>query len=70
MSTFIERNCLYERDPFLKRDKKSKAIELLKFRQCMNSCCAKAITSKFGEELIERNFATTFKEKASRERKG
>lgn len=69
MSTFIERMCLYIKDPFIK-DKKSKTIELLKFRQCMNSCCAKAVTLKFGEELVKRGFATTFKEKASREGKG
>ena len=61
MSTFIEKYCLYPKNSVLK-DKKSKTIEILKFRQCMNSCCAKVMTLQFGESLIQNGFATTYKE--------
>ena len=61
MSTFIAKYCLYPKRSTLK-DKKSKTIEILKFRQCMNSCCAKVMTLQFGESLIKNGFATTYKE--------
>ena len=55
----FQRTCLYEANSTQKRDKKSKAIELLRFRQCRDTCCPKRFTSKSGEELINRGFVTT-----------
>lgn len=59
MATIFEKTCLYEANLAQRRDKKSKAIELLRFRQCRDTCCPKRLTSKRGEELINRGFATT-----------
>ena len=60
MNALFQRTCLYEANPAQKRDKKSKAIELLRFRQCRDTCCPKRFTSKSGEELINRGFVTTY----------
>ena len=65
----FQRTCLYEANSAQKRDKKSKAIELLRFRQCRDTCCPKRFTSKGGEELINRGFATTYFSKRQEERK-
>ena len=59
MATILEKTCLYEANLAQRRDKKSKVIEILKFRQCRDTCCPKRLTSKRGEELINRGFATT-----------
>ena len=48
-----------------KRLKKSKAIELLKLRQCRDTCCPRIFTDKRAEELISMGFATTTDSKAS-----
>jgi len=59
MSTFIEKSCVGVTDPAFLRDKKSKTIELLKLRQCRDSCCPKIFTEKRVEELINGGFVTT-----------
>ena len=65
MATIFEKTCLYEANLAQKHNKKSKAIEILKFRQCRDTCCSKRLTSKRGEELINRGFATTDSNKRS-----
>ena len=69
MNALFQRTCLYEANSAQKRDKKSKAIELLRFRQCRDTCCPKRFTSKRGEELINRGFVTTYFSKRQEERK-
>jgi len=69
MTALFQRTCLYGANLAQKRDKKSKAIELLRFRQCRDTCCPKRFTSKGGEELINRGFATTYFSKRQEERK-
>ena len=65
MSTFKEKSCLQVTDPAFFRDNKSKTIELLKLRQCRDTCCARIFTDKRAEELVSRGFATTTDSKAS-----
>jgi len=65
MSTFKEKSCLQVTDPAFLRDNKSKTIELLKLRQCRDTCCARIFTDKRAEELVSRGFATTTDSKAS-----
>ena len=60
MNALFQRTCLYDANLAQRRDKKSKAIELLRFRQCRDTCCPKRVTSKRGEELINRGFVTTY----------
>jgi len=69
MNALFQRTCLYDANLAQKRDKKSKAIELLKFRQCRDTCCPKRFTSKRGEELINRGFVTTDNSKSYRSRR-
>lgn len=65
MSTFKEKSCLQVTAPAFLRDNKSKTIELLKLRQCRDSCCPRIFTDKRAEELVSRGFATTTDSKAS-----
>lgn len=70
MSTFKEKACLQVTDPHFLKDNKSKTIELLKLRQCRNTCCAKIYTDKRAEELVTRGFATTLEEHSSKTKEG
>jgi hypothetical protein len=70
MSTFKEKACLQVTDPHFLKDNKSKTIELLKLRQCRNTCCAKIYTDKRAEELVDRGFATTLEEHSSKTKEG
>lgn len=65
MSTFIEKSCLGVTAPAFLRDNKSKTIELLKLRQCRDTCCPRIFTEKWAEELVDRGFATTTESKTS-----
>ena len=65
MSTFIEKSCVGVTAPAFLRDKKSKTIELLKLRQCRDSCCPKIFTESWVEEMVDRGFATTSEDKTS-----
>ena len=70
MSTFKEKACLQVTAPAFLRDNKSKTIELLKLRQCRDTCCARIFTDKRAEELVDRGFATTSEDKASTSKEG
>lgn len=65
MSTFKEKSCVGITAPAFIRDKKSKTIELLKLRQCRDTCCPRIFTEKWVEELVDRGFATTSEDRTS-----
>ncbi len=68
MSTFIEKSCVGVTTPAFIRNRQSRTIELLKLRQCRDTCCPKIFTEKWVEELVDRGFATTTKSKTSTSR--
>jgi len=59
MSTFIEKSCVGVTAPAFIRNRQSRTIELLRLRQCRDTCCPKIFTEKWVEELVDRGFATT-----------
>tara|TARA_R110001606_G_scaffold390581_1_gene557682 strand:- start:4897 stop:5451 length:555 start_codon:yes stop_codon:yes gene_type:complete len=65
MSTFIEKSCVGITDPAFIRNRQSRTIELLRLRQCRDSCCPKIFTDRRAEELVDRGFATTDPDKTS-----
>ena len=65
MSTFIEKSCVGITAPAFIRNRQSRTIELLRLRQCRDSCCPKIFTEKWVEELVDRGFATTDPDKTS-----
>jgi hypothetical protein len=70
MSTFIKKSCVGVTAPAFLRDKKSKTIELLRLRQCRDTCCPKIFTKSWVEEMVTRGFATTFESKTDSRSKG
>lgn len=59
MSTFTEKACLGVTAPAFLNNKKSKVIDLLRLRQCRDSCCSRIFTDERAEEMINIGFATT-----------
>jgi hypothetical protein len=70
MSTFIPKSCVGVTALAFLRDKKSKTIELLRLRQCRDTCCPKIFTKSWVEEMVTRGFATTFESKSDSHSKG
>ena len=70
MSTFKEKSCVGLTAPAFRRDKKSKTIELLRLRQCRDTCCPKIFTESWLEEMVTRGFATTFESKTATPHEG
>jgi len=65
MSTFKEKSCVGITAPAFIRNRQSRTIELLRLRQCRDSCCPKIFTEKRVEELINGGFVTTTASKTS-----
>ena len=65
MSTFIEKSCVGITAPAFIRNRQSRTIELLRLRQCRDTCCPRIFTEKRIEELINGGFVTTTDSKTS-----
>ncbi len=65
MSTFKEKSCVGITAPAFIRNRQSRTIELLRLRQCRDTCCPRIFTERRIEELINGGFVTTTDSKTS-----